>query len=184
MKDRSYPGSFAGLLHTACKHHGQSDFERGRESVLYLLESLNRLPETKLGKLSKSGVFSNASELFFDRNPKVMHGILDLYRTGELHLPNNLCSTLIRKELEFWEVPEELISECCWKTYQSSKTSKCIIDHIDLSLSDPYGLAHQDAHHLFPLSTRLWLALEHPNHSLKAKVRADVSCLLVPCALT
>lgn len=25
-----------GLLHTACKHHGQSDFERGRESVLYL----------------------------------------------------------------------------------------------------------------------------------------------------
>ena len=65
------------------------------------LESLNRLPETKLGKMSKSGVLQCSKEIFFDRNPKVMHGVLDLYRTGELHLPSNLCSNLIRKVLLF-----------------------------------------------------------------------------------
>lgn len=63
------------------------------------LESLNRLPETKLGRLSKSGMLQCSKEIFFDRNPKVMHGVLDLYRTGELHLPSNLCSNLIRKVL-------------------------------------------------------------------------------------
>lgn len=61
------------------------------------VESLNHLPETKLGRMSTCGMLPPTRELFFDRNPKVMHGILDLYRTGELHLPSNLCSTLIRK---------------------------------------------------------------------------------------
>ena len=62
------------------------------------------------------------------------------------------------------------MSECCWKTYQASKASKRIIDHIDHSLSDPYGLAHQDVRHQ-PLATRIWLSLDRPRHSYRAKVR-------------
>ncbi|XP_070204631.1 potassium voltage-gated channel protein Shaw-like [Littorina saxatilis] len=133
------------------------------------LESLSRLPETKLGRMARGGLLLSSKEIFFDRNPKVMHGILDLYRTGELHLPSNLCSNLIRKELEFWEVPEDLVSECCWQTYQSSKASKRIIDHIDHSLRDPYGLAHQDVRNQ-PLATRIWLSLDRPQHSFRAKM--------------
>nr|KAG5713171.1 hypothetical protein BaRGS_007698 [Batillaria attramentaria] len=128
-------------------------------------ETLSRLPETRLGRMAKRGMFECSKELFFDRNPKVMHGILDLYRTGELHIPKHFRF----QELEFWEVPEALISECCWKTYQIGRTSKRIIDHIDHSLSDPYGLVHQDGGRL-PWRTRLWLALDRPTHSFRAKI--------------
>ena len=75
-------------------------------------------------------------------------------------------------------MPEELVSECCWKTYQASKASKRVIDHIDHSLSDPYGLAHQDVHHQ-PLATRIWLSLDRPQHSYRAKVRTAHTAALL-----
>ncbi|KAL8612572.1 hypothetical protein ACOMHN_053637 [Nucella lapillus] len=75
------------------------------------------------------------------------------------------------KELEFWEVAEDLVSECCWKTYQASKTSKRIIDHIDHSLSDPFHLSQNpDDSQRHSLATRIWLSLERPQHSFRAKM--------------
>lgn len=57
--------------------------------TLYVISrySLLRYPYTRLGKLAQN----KKRELYFDRNPKLMSYILDLYRTGELHVPRNCC---------------------------------------------------------------------------------------------
>ncbi|XP_056009033.1 potassium voltage-gated channel protein egl-36-like isoform X3 [Ostrea edulis] len=78
-------------------------------------------PDTKLGKLTNTSPEYNPQhdEYFIDRNPMIFHLILDFYNTGDLHLPKTLCAGSIRKELEFWEIHENLLRPCCWKTLYS-----------------------------------------------------------------
>jgi hypothetical protein len=78
--------------------------------------------------------------------------------------------SLFFQELEFWEVPEELISECCWKTYQLSKACRGTIDHIDESMTEAYPELLSRDRSQYPLATRIWLSLEKPDHTLLAKV--------------
>ncbi|XP_067670141.1 potassium voltage-gated channel protein Shaw-like [Haliotis asinina] len=96
-------------------------------------KTLKKFPNTRLGRLSKTSANydSSCDEFFFDRNPKVMTVILDMYRGGELHFPSNVCSACVRQELTFWDIPEDLISECCWKRYANGKEDKAIVDIIE-----------------------------------------------------
>ncbi|XP_076452717.1 potassium voltage-gated channel protein Shaw-like [Babylonia areolata] len=84
--------------------------------------TLMKLPNTRLGRLvqEKGQLRKNSGmvEFFFDRNPKMMNSVLDLYRKGELHLPSSMCYSLVEEELEFWEIPVELMSACCWKKFK------------------------------------------------------------------
>ena len=81
--------------------------------------TLRNVPETKLSNLDEkcSNYDSMLDEYFFDRNPFLFSYILDYYRTGTMHLPNKVCSNLIREELQFWDLGDGCISECCRKTY-------------------------------------------------------------------
>jgi len=36
---------------------------------------------------------------------------------GELHIPFNVCALVIRRELKFWRIDENLIEKCCWDRY-------------------------------------------------------------------
>lgn len=63
--------------------------------------ALLTFPETKLGQLaSRHTEGCSGLEYVFDRNSKIVAAVLDLYRTGELHLPTNLCCISIRRELQ------------------------------------------------------------------------------------
>ena len=39
------------------------------------------------------------------------------FRTGELHIPHDTCIPFFRRELEFWGIPEDAISVCCWPRF-------------------------------------------------------------------
>jgi len=36
---------------------------------------------------------------------------------GELHVPFNVCGMVVKRELEFWRIDENVISKCCWGRY-------------------------------------------------------------------
>jgi len=92
-------------------------------------EHLLNLPNSRLSKLSKSSKeFDQANnEYYFDVNPAMFHNILDLYSTGELHIPSSVCTDQARHIFNFWEIDIRRIEKCCWGTLyknDDSTTSK------------------------------------------------------------
>jgi hypothetical protein len=60
----------------------------------FLIEKklLFKMPESKLGRMAMSGELAEDREHYFDRTHKMVDSILDLYRTGQLHIPSSMCS--------------------------------------------------------------------------------------------
>lgn len=81
--------------------------------------TLRNVPGTKLSTLDQKSPHFNSvlGEYYFDRNPFLFSFILDYYRSGTMHLPPRMCSNLIREELNFWDLGDGCISECCRKPY-------------------------------------------------------------------
>lgn len=79
------------------------------------LSTLRNIPDTRLYSLcehhrglTKTFEFdSSADEYFFDRHPGVFSHILNYYRTGKLHCPNDICGPLFEQELEYWGIDEQ-----------------------------------------------------------------------------
>ena len=71
---------------------------------------------SRLSKLSTSDRdFDSAKhEFYFDRNGAHFDSILDVHRTGTLHIPHNVCIPRILEEMKYWEVPLENVACCCW----------------------------------------------------------------------
>ncbi|XP_062577829.1 potassium voltage-gated channel protein Shaw-like [Saccostrea cucullata] len=94
-------------------------------------ETLEKIPSTKLSFLKQDfSVKSSPASFYFDRNPDVFNYILDLYRTGELHFPSNICGATIRNELEFWEIDKCYLSECCLKAFYKHESDMSILKEI------------------------------------------------------
>jgi hypothetical protein len=60
---------------------------------------------------------SEKIELFFDRHPGIFSLVLNYYRTGKLHCPNDVCGPLFEEELAYWGIDEKDMEPCCWTTY-------------------------------------------------------------------
>ena len=48
-------------------------------------------------------------EFFFDRNWHSFNSILDIYRTGVLHLNTEMCALVLQKDLEYWQIDELIL---------------------------------------------------------------------------
>ena len=75
-----------------------------------LAKTLRRMPGTRLGDLTEfdESYDPDEDEHFFDRNPVIFYGILDFYRTGELHFPHNICARVVKNELLFWRIDDKV----------------------------------------------------------------------------
>ncbi|RUS72092.1 hypothetical protein EGW08_020137, partial [Elysia chlorotica] len=61
-------------------------------------------------------------DYFFDRDATAFSSVLNFLRTGELHIPTNMCGPALQSELEFWGIEEVDIARCCWTQYNTWKT--------------------------------------------------------------
>ena len=105
----------------------------GGQRYVTRLSTLQRYPGTRLADLTRgdSSYDSQCGEYFFDRNPRMFPYILDFYRDGEIHFPHCMCGPFIKKELTYWNIPEDKISTCCWKTYKEFEDEKRTLDLLD-----------------------------------------------------
>jgi len=63
----------------------------------------------------------NLKEYFFDRDPNSFIAILNYFRTGHLHTPQNVCGNLFYGELKFWGIDEREIQPCCWTNFSNQR---------------------------------------------------------------
>ncbi|XP_064858872.1 potassium voltage-gated channel subfamily C member 1-like [Oncorhynchus nerka] len=99
--------------------------------------TLKTLPGTRLSWLTDPDAFSNfdydpkIDEFFFDRHPGTFTFILNYYRTGKLHCPNDVCGPLFEEELAFWGIDETDVEACCWMNYRQHRDAEEALDSFE-----------------------------------------------------
>lgn len=151
-----------------------------RHEVLW--STLDRIPNTRLGSLRNCTTHDDImavcddydivqNEYFFDRHPTAFATVIDFYRTGKLHLMDDVCIMSYSDELEFWGIEEYYLEQCCLNKYNHRR------DHMLEEMRKEKECLHSDTEEVFGSSRYnqarkfVWDLLEKPDSSKPAKVR-------------
>ena len=91
--------------------------------------TLRNFPDTRLAWCTENTANNpdfnpDKGEFFFDRHPGVFAQIINYYRTGKLHTPNDVCGPLFEEELGFWGIDEKQMEPCCWANYTQHREAQ------------------------------------------------------------
>lgn len=147
---------------------------------------LENAPRSRLGKLAQGGVtHENIMELcdayslvdneyFFDRHPRSFNSILNFYRTGCLHVVDEMCVMAFADDLEYWKIDEIYLESCCQNKFNTRK------EHVEEEMKKEAMNVKKEVEEDFgtgkfaKYQRCLWDLIEKPHTSTAAKVRSSI----------
>ena len=135
-------------------------------------KTLQTRPGTRLANLTKDDPHyrPQQKEFFFDRFPGPFPLILNYYRTGRLHVPNDVCGPVVEEELEFWGIKDFIIEQCCWIGYCSKKQTLINLSKFDTDMKRGEVHLPKTTNCLENFRRKVWEFLDEPYSSIPAMV--------------
>ena len=151
---------------------------------------LEQIPGSRLGQLCRANTDGDILELcsdysildneyFFDRHPRSFNTILNFYRTGKLHVADEMCVLAFKDDLDYWGIPDIYLETCCTYKFSTKReqveeemeaeASKLILDDVE-----DFGTGR-----FVPYQKFLWDLMEKPDTSMAAKAMSSISMLFV-----
>ena len=156
-----------------------------RHEVMWKM--LEQVPRSRLGKLVLATTHQHIltlcdtyslvdNEYFFDRHPRSFNSILNFYRTGKLHVIDEMCVLAFSDDLEYWMIDEVFLESCCQNKYNTRKEHvveemKKEANNIKKEVEEDFGDGK-----FVKYQRCLWDLIEKPHTSLAAKT---ISCISI-----
>jgi len=159
-----------------------------RHEVMWTM--LEQYPGSRLGALAKAETCSQiltlasdyspaTNELFFDRHPRSFNTILNFYRTGKLHVCDEMCSLAFKDDLEYWGLSEDLLETCCKTNFDKKVTF--VMEEMEGECKKMQKEAEEEFSKGFIGRNQkcLWDIIEHPETSGAAQFVSYMSMFFV-----
>jgi potassium voltage-gated channel Shab-related subfamily B member 1 len=119
------------------------------------------------------------NEYFFDRHPRSFNSILNFYRTGKLHVIDEMCVLAFSDDLEYWMIDEVFLESCCQNKYNTRKEHvieemKKEANNIKKEVEEDFGDGK-----FVKYQKCLWDLIEKPHTSFAAKIISVISIAFV-----
>ncbi len=151
-----------------------------RHEVMWKM--LESIPRSRLGKLATQATTHEKildmcdayslvdNEYFFDRHPRSFNAVLNFYRTGKLHVVDEMCVMAFSDDLDFWGIEEVYLETCCQNKFNTRKEHvleemKKEASNIKKEVEEDFGDGR-----FAKYQKCLWDLMEKPHTSTAAKV--------------